>query len=310
MTIKYVLTVATFSQASENAVERAAEIAARHQALLYVVHRPAGDADQPSDYHHRLALRAAQLGRRHGVEVAHPELSEVQLLALLEEGAQQLVMVLDRDTARRPLAEPGLLRGLAALLFGRRSLLDVRACPTLVVNRPAGEGGRMALLPYGTARDAERSVALARQLAQGGAREMFFVGPQRARPAGPEAPGRSEWPPPGPQDGGTERVVHSNYLSTRLNRSVLAFNTASTALRIRNQANFSGADLVIAPYRPPTLMERLLRRSLRERLTRELSCDLAFLSDPERERGSYERLARRGRASLLALAASKENRHG
>lgn len=317
MTIKFVLTVATFSQASENAVERAAEIAARHRALLYVVHRPTDDAGHPSDFHHRLALRSSQLARRHGIEVMNPVLSEGKLLKMLEKGAQEIVVVIDPATARQLTAGPGLLRNLASGFLRGRSFLDVRACPVLVVNRPSGQPCQVALLPYRTSQEADRAVALARQVSAGSAREMFFVGPQRppsqAKPPKPDAVRRREWPPPGPRAGGTERVVHSNYLSTRLNRAVLAFDTASTALRIRNQANFSGADLVIAPYDAPTLLERLLRSSLRERLARELDCDLAFLPDPGCERTApmaCERLAPQGQAPLLPRLASKESRHG
>ena len=320
MTLKFVLTVATFSQASENAVERAAEIAARHRALLYVVHRPTDDAGHPSDFHHRLALRASQLARRHGIEVMSPALSERRLLQMLEKGAQEIAVVVDPATARQLTAGPGLLRNLASGLLRGHSLLDVRACPILVVNRPSGQACRVTLLPYRTAQEAERLVALAPQVAAGSAREMFCVGPQcppsQARllnPSRPDAVRRREWPPPGLRGSGTERVVHSNYLSTRLNRAVLAFDTASTALRIRNQANFSGADLVIVPYDAPTLLERLLRSSLRERLARELDCDLAFLPDPACERTApmaSERLAAQGKVALLPRLASKENRHG
>lgn len=316
MTLKFVLTVATFSQASENAVERAAEIAARHRALLYVVHRPADDAGHPSDFHHRLELRASQLARRHGIEVMHPVLSDAKLMKMLEKGAQEIVVVIDPATARQLTAGPGLLRNLASGFLRGRSFLDVRACPILIVSRPSGAPYKLALLPYRTAREHDRSVALARQVSAGSAREMFFVGPQRrlsrARPERPDPVRRSEWPPPGPRASGAEPVVHSNYLSTRLNRAVLAFDTASTAQRIRNQANFSGADLVIAPYDTPTLLERMLRSSLRERLARDLACDLAFLPDPDCERTApmaCERLAP-GRAPLRPLLAVKETRHG
>jgi hypothetical protein len=323
VTLKFVLTVATFSQPSENAVERAAEIAARHRAVLYVVHRPADDAGHPADIDHRLAQRASQLGRRHGIQVISPALSDGQLLRLLERGAQEVVVVVDPATARQATAGAGRLRRLAAVFGGRRSLLDVRACPLLLVNLPSGLPRATALLPYRTAQDAERAVLLARQLAAGGTREMFFVGAQRAASQAdalkPDSGRRHEWPPPGPRARGTERIVHSNYLSTRLNRAILSFDTASTARRIRNQANFSDADLVVAPHAPPTLMERLLRGSLRERLARELgrglACDVAFLPDPVCERTApmaARRLAERGRGQGLPrpLTAARERGHG
>ncbi|MBV8037205.1 hypothetical protein [Roseateles sp.] len=317
MTIKFVLTVATFSRASENAVERAAEIAARHCALLYVVQRPGGDTSPLADFDDRLAQRSAQLERRHGIEVRNPVLSERQLLQMLERTAQDIVVVVDRATACRLTAGQGWLSNLASGLLCGSSLLDVRACPILVVNRPGGEPCKAALLPYETAQDAERAVALARQMSADTGREMFFVGPQRAPwPAGAsrsEPLHRSEWPPPGAGAWASERVVHSNYMSTRQNRAIVAFDTASTARRIRNQASFSGAGLVIVPYIGTTFMERALRRSLRERLTRELACDLAFLPDPGCQRTApmaRERLARQGRVVLRPLATSQESRHG
>ncbi|MFT7775448.1 hypothetical protein [Roseateles sp.] len=316
MTIKFVLTVATFSQASENAVERAAEIAAHHRALLYVVHRPTSDARRPSDFHYRLSLRSSQLERRHDIAVKNPVLSEGRLLQMLERAAQEIVVVIDRVTARQLTAGQGVVRNLSAGLLRGSSFLDVQDCPILVVNRPSGEPYKAALLPYETAQDAERSVALARQVLAGAAREMFFVGPQRAAASASllrrEPLLQSEWPPPGLRTPQAERVVHSNYLSTRLNRAILAFDTASMARRITNQANFSDTDLVIVPYVSPTLAERVLRSSLRERLTRDLTCDLAFLPDPDCHRTAPVACARlaQGNVALFPLPTPKERRHG
>lgn len=316
MHIKYVLTVATFTEGSENALERAAELAAQHRALLYVLHRPGGDASHPIDAQHRVALRAQQLAQRYGVALGPLLLSGKRLVRLIEEKAQDLLLVIDAATARQLALGPMTREDLWAGFPRGRRFLDLSACALLVVKRTRGQAHRLALLPYRAAADADRALACAQAFADDCAHQLFLVGPAPAQAAEgllPSVTGHlKEWPPPASPAPRVPRIDHADYLSTRRNRAIAAFDTASTARRIGNQVRFSGADLVIAPYVAPSLVERVLRSSLRDRLIRDLSCDLAFLPDPTRQRTALtasERLRASTGFALRALAALKERRH-
>lgn len=301
MSIKTVLTIATFTEGSENALERAAELAGQQRAALAVLHRYGGDAPHPIDRQHRLALRCLQLARRYGIEARPLHLGPPRLSRMLESKAQELLLVVDVATAQRRSA------GWAT----RRKLLDRSPCPILVVKRPRGNGAKLALLPYRTAQDAARSLAFARAFAPDHALELFFAGPQQppslAHRVTREELHLKEWPPPTPGV-----VRHSDYLSTRLNRAIPAFDTASLARRIRNQADFNAADLVIAPHVASSWAERIVGRSLHERLLSELRCDLLLLPDPGCHRTALtaaERLQAQAPASWQALPVVQEHRH-
>lgn len=316
MTLKSVLTVATFSEASENALERAATLAAQHAAPLHVLHCPWDDGTHIPDYHHRLALRASQLERRHGIEIRTPHLSERKLFRWLEKAAQELLVVVDPRTAQQLRNGEGLLRSLGAGASPGGRLIGLRACALWIVKRPGRLRHQRALLPYREESEAEHLLAWAGLIAAGAARELFCVQPLGAPLAGAQHKIASlpwnEWPPPVPQAPGADRLVHSHYLGTRLNRAVRSFGTASTTQRIRNQVRFSAADLVIAPYIAPTLAELLLRRSLRERLIDALDCDLAFLPDPDCRRtalSACERLAPARPFGQLACTRAQEGQH-
>lgn len=317
MRIKFVLTVATFSEGSENALERAAELAAQHRALLYVLHRPSGAASHPIDTHYRIALRSLQLARRYGVEVRPLPIREKRLSRMLERKAQELVLVIDPATARQLSTGSGLLRNLVGGFPRGRRFLDLRTSPILLVKRPVGDGNKLALLPYRAEHEAARSLAFAQVFAANCKRELFFVGPPGgSSPASlptPEDSHLREWPPPASQRHATARIEHSDYLSTRLNRAIPAFDIASKTRRIKNQASFSAADLVITPYAAPSFAERLLRTSLRDRLSQDLHCDLLFLPDPDCQRTALtasDRLRPQRPVALRLLAAVKESVHG
>lgn len=317
MRFKFVLTVATFSEGSENALERAAELAAQHRALLYVLHRPSGAASHPIDTHYRIALRSLQLARRYGVEVRPLPLSEKRLSRMLERKAQELVLVIDPATARQLSTGSGLLRNLVAGFPRGLRFLDLRASPILLVKRPVGDGNKLALLPYQAEQEAACSLAFAQAFAADCTRELFFLGPQdTSSPASLPTLEHShprEWPPPISRHQAAARIEHSNYLSTRLNRAISAFDTASKACRIKNQASFSAADLVITPYAAPSFAERLLRTSLRDRLLQDLRCDLLLLPDPDCQRTALtasDRLRAQRPVALRLLANVKEGLHG
>lgn len=303
MSLKSVLSFASFSELSENALERAAMIAAQRAIPLHVLRHPGDDVSRIPDYHRRLALRVAQLAQRHGADVRIAARSAQGLARWLQTEAQELLVVLDPKTARLPL-QPC-------------SLLKQRSCPLWIVKQPATHQQRDVLLPYREAQEGDRLLRFAGQVAADLEREMFVFEPtcvaavkfESARVEGP----RREWPPPSDDAAGGHRLRHSDYLSTRLNRAVRGFGSAGAALRIRNQARYSGADLVIAPYRSVSLLEALLQRSLRDRLVDGLDCDLVLLPEPEGERSALTAVGRLRQAMTPGLpvpATAKEHRHG
>jgi hypothetical protein len=274
MNVQSLLSFATFGEASDNALERAAMMAAQRGIPLLVLRHPGDDAARVPDFPQRLALRAAQLSRRHGAELRVATLGGPALLRWLRARTRQLLVVLDRETAGLPLCAGWRQAG---------SLLRLQDCPLLIVQRPATQAQRLVLLPYRSTQEAERLLGLAGQLALGLSRELFALPAPGLAPMAVDAEPWNEWPPP---------LTHSDYLSTRLNRAVRGFDTAAAALRIRNQARHSGVDLVIAPHDAPSLSERLLRRTLRDRLLAALECDLALLPAPLVARGAPQAAGR------------------
>lgn len=307
MSLKSVLSFASFSELSENALERAAKIAAQRAIPLHVLRHPGDDVSRVPDYHQRLVLRVAQLAQRHGADVRIAAKNEAGLARWLQTGAQELLVVLDPKTARLPLQSG--------------SLLKQRSCPLWIVKQPATHQQRELLLPYREAQEADRLLRFAGQIAAGPEREMFVFEPPcvaaaKSNSARVEGP-RREWPPPPDDAAGGYRLRHSDYLSTRLNRAVRGFGPAGAALRIGNQARYSAADLIITPYRSASLLEVLLQRSLRDRLVDGLlgglNCDLVFLPEPEGERSALTAVGRLRQALLpgpLVPASAKEHRHG
>ena len=246
-----ILTMTDFSRSAENAVERAASLAARFSAPLQLVY----DEDQAgrerlSERLLRLTMRALQLERRWDIAVTRPA------------GAGRIVQGLQVVDRQRALSTdpgsdwPGLTTRLGRL-----------TAPMLVVRRASSQPYRSVLLPYGSRAEVERLQATAARWFEGSHWEWFQFAPDATA---------HEWPPPA-LAAPAAAVRHSDYLSSRRNRHRFMRGVADPVALIANQAQCSAADLVIviAPSCGPG--RRLLRRTFQERLAQQLGCDLLVL---------------------------------
>lgn len=250
-----ILTMTDFSRSAENAVERAASLAARFAAPLQLVYDedPAGRERLPERLL-RLAMRGLQLERRWDIAVTRPA-----NVGPVVQGLQ----VVDRRRALSP--DPsGHWPGLATRL-GRLT------APMLVVRRASSQPYRTVLLPYGSRAEVERLQATAARWFEGSHWEWFQFAPDASV---------HEWPPPAAA--ATAAVVrHSDYLSSRRNRRHFMSGAADPVALIVNQAQCSAADLVIVTAPSCSPAGRLLRRTFQERLARQLGCDLLVLPTHE-----------------------------
>lgn len=250
-----ILTMTDFSRSAENAVERAASLAARFAAPLQLVYDedPAGRERLPERLL-RLAMRGLQLERRWDIAVTRPA-----NVGPVVQGLQ----VVDRRRALSP--DPsGHWPGLATRL-GRLT------APMLVVRRASSQPYRTVLLPYGSRAEVERLQATAARWFEGSHWEWFQFAPDASV---------HEWPPPAAAAPAAV-VRHSDYLSSRRNRRHFMSGAADPVALIVNQAQCSAADLVIVTAPSCSPAGRLLRRTFQERLARQLGCDLLVLPTHE-----------------------------
>lgn len=136
MRIQNILAVTDFSRTAEQALDRAALLAAQHRctlAVLYAAERADPNVHDPAV---RLAQRAGQLTRRHGIEVHLLPLAEAgpaAIRAVLCAAKQADVLVLDARPASGWLARRAQRGGWLA------QVLRASPCPVLVVQGPAGQ---------------------------------------------------------------------------------------------------------------------------------------------------------------------------
>lgn len=251
-----ILTMTDFSRSAENAVERAASLAARFAAPLQLVYDedPAG-RERLSERLLRLAMRGLQLERRWDIAVTRPA-----NVGHVVQGLQ----VVDRRRALSPDPSghwPGLATRLGRLV-----------APMLVVRRASSQPYRTVLLPYGSRAEAERLQATAARWFEGCHWEWFQLAPDASA---------HEWPPPATMKTPAASMHHSDYLSSRRNRRRFMRDAADPVALIVNQAQCSAADLVIVMAPPCGVGRRLLRRTFQERLARRLGCDLLVLPAEE-----------------------------
>lgn len=251
-----ILTMTDFSRSAENAVERAASLAARFAAPMQLVYdEDHAGRERLSERLSRLAMRALQLECRWDIEVTRSAGAG---------GVVQGLQVVDRRRALSP--DPaGDWPGLASRL-GRL------AAPMLVVRRASSQPYRTVLLPYGSRAEAERLQATAARWFEGSHWEWFQLAPDATA---------HEWPPPAGPAAPAAATRHSDYLSSRRTRRRFMRGAADPVALIVNQAQCSAADLVIVTAPSCGAGRRLLRRTFQERLARQLGCDLLVLPTHE-----------------------------
>ena len=269
MRLQTLVAVTDFSAPAEHALDRAALLAAHHQARLAVVYAAERQDAKFCDPQARLAQRARQLARRHGLSV-HP-LGALQGAGLADAlvaaatAAQADLLVMDARLH-------GPQRWPAGALGLRARVLRASPCPVLLVQQPAGQ-------PYGhvlvhAQGDGCGALARCAGALQGGAvLELFHA----ARPQGLSGLGlacgqafaralqRAGALPVAAQAG--PGAVHvSDAFQARRNRVGLARRGLHAMHQLAVQQDRSGADLLVLAHPRRPVLRELLQASAAHRL--------------------------------------------
>lgn len=167
MTIESILAITDFTPPSEHALDRAARLASRHGARLRLIHF----AEEPhplfSDPVARLAQRARQLARRHGIQTQALERHPVTLETVMEEAFGAHLLVLGPMWQR---SWKNFYRGTTLDQFVHDSL-----CPVLVVKQPAERDYGQVLVAVDLSPRSRDLVSYARQFTTPSGLKLFHA---------------------------------------------------------------------------------------------------------------------------------------
>ncbi len=275
--IQTIAALTDFSTQAEQALDRAALLAAEHQAVLRVAY--AADSEDPRfvSPQARLDQRARQLARRHGIEVLACDFDLLKGVAqrALAVAAGADLLVLDRRMERQ-WAMPW--RGSALSHCLRRS-----PCPVLVVQSAPAEGEatdagyvRMLVTMDGTPR-ARDVLHFAAHLQSHAAVDLFqsrdpgISGVEEEQEFGVLEQFREELE----RDAEHERRLRIKDADhARRNRVDSQNGTRDVTRQIMVQQQRSGADLIVIGAAQNTWLGRLSLAARAMRLATAVSCDL------------------------------------
>ena len=166
MRLQTLVAFTDFSPSAEQAVARAALLAAEHKAELHLLHGSAGPDAKHVDPQARLGQLARQLARRHGIVVkalAHGGAGLVQRILHAAAGADLLVL------------GHSLAAGVAAMWRGDMlsQILRASPCPVLVVQRATRGAYRHVLVKMDAWPQSQALVHFAGALDEAAAVELF-----------------------------------------------------------------------------------------------------------------------------------------
>ena len=277
MRLQHILAATDFSRPAEQALDRAALLAAEHGAALELVFVGDQGRGQPTGPAERLAQRARQLARRHRLPHVQalplPAAGAGRARAVLDAAGQADLVVLDGDARA---ADRGLrpLRQLVALL----QLLRAARCPVLLVRRPAERPYAHVLV------DARHDAGGALLRCAGGlqpraALELFHAAQPRGLRCRAAFERALRHPPAVPHAALRELYV-SDAFDARRNRVDLALRGADAVRQLAVQQHSVAADLVALAHRPRhPLLEGLRPGAVPRLLAGEaaVACDVLVL---------------------------------
>lgn len=257
MRLHTVVALTDFSTAAEHAVDRAAQLAAAHQARLHLLYAAQHHDPRFADPQARLEQRARQLGRRHGLPVTALHGAGQGVVAdALQAAAQADLLVLDRrmQSGWHAWWRPCVLA----------QLLRRAPCPVLVVQQPAQGAYGHVLVALDAAPAVPALLRYAGAL-EGSARvELFHACPVRG-PCDATLAYRSQeqW-----------RVRLSDAFEARRNRVDLRVDGQDLARQLVVQQERVGADLIVLGHRRRGLLTETLRGAVARRLLQGVRCDV------------------------------------
>ncbi len=281
MSIRRILALTDFSAGAENALDRAALIAARHKAELRLMYVNETCGEWLADRQIWLAQRALQLSRRHGITAIASSRIAVALNDVIEATRRADLVVLDPLGGR---SFKGSLRGRAMEQVARHS-----HCPALVVRLYTYTPYDKAVVAFGSAGEVGELIRCALSFESPAARMavQMFVASGLSRPAAAKrtrtVPDWSErlqraWD-------GCVQVVMQAFARMPGNwgdgRAPLA-GRDSMARQMIEQCASLRAKIVIAPRNKPAIVTGFLCKDATQRLVKGLDCDLLLVpaADP------------------------------
>ncbi len=304
MRIQTIVALTDFSAPAEQALDRAALLAAQHGArleLLYVAEQQDAKFCDPQA---RLAQRARQLARRHALAVqARPVPDAGQgARAVIAATAQADLVVMDSRLHGRwrwPTRATGLLA----------RVLRASACPVLVVQRPARQSYAHVLVH--AAGDAGGALLRSAKALQSGATVELFHAARTLRGlrlACSEAFARalrSRRPALAQAQPARARLRVSDAFEARRNRVALVTGGLDAVRQLSVQQQSTRADLLVLAHARRSLARDLLRPGKACRLLTEggVGCDVLLV--PAAEAAAPAALPARGAADDQSAVARR-----
>ncbi len=270
-----ILALTDFSTSGEHALDRAARVAAQHQArlrLLYASDTPDALFNDPGA---RLAQRARQLARRHGVAVE----------AL--HGSGRLAQDLPRHAAEADLlvVDAARLRSLRGWRHGAtvRQVARRHGCAVLVVRQAAAAPYRHVLVGVDLAERSRALVRFAAAFEREAPLQLFHAlvhsGERHLRAADVPRETIEAWRHEALRMAHGRLVALSDSFDARRNRRLLVVDRRDAARQITVQQQASQADLVVLGKRPRHPLAELLWQGVAWRCAGLLGCDVLVVPD-------------------------------
>jgi nucleotide-binding universal stress UspA family protein len=274
MPIHLILALTDFSTPAEDALERAALMAARHQARLRVMYADEAPSLKFSDPFARLQQRARQLARRHGIAAEAVAHTGGMLDAIVRQAARADLLVLDHRQ-HRPLH--AFWRGTTLDQLLRRC-----GCPVLIVRQAPSRPYGHTLVAVDFSSESKELVRYASGFEVGSEFEIFHALNTFNEPGVRSEAGSDEamaaYRQAVLQDAQDRLIRFSNSLDTRRNRASLAAGRAEPARQIAVHQDFIRSDLVIVGKRRSSTLVDYLFGSVARRVVRLTGCDVLVVS--------------------------------
>lgn len=273
MRIQSIVALTDFSTTAEHALDRAALLAAHHQARLELLYAAEQQDVKFCDPQARLEQRARQLARRHGLVVrVVPDGGSGAIVAAAQRADLLVMDARLHGRWRWPARATGLLA----------RVLRASPCPVLVVQTPARAPYAHALVHAGG--DAGGALQRSAMGLQGGATVELFHAARTLRGlrlACGEAFGRAlhsrRQPAPAQQQG---RLRVSDAFEARRNRVGLATGGLDAARQLAVQQQSTRADLLVLAHTRRSLLRDLLQPGKPHRLLADpdgVRCDVLLV---------------------------------
>lgn len=269
MRLRTVVALTDFSSVAEQALERAALLAAAHQARLQILYGTEAPDPKFVDPQARLAQRARQLARRHDLAVTPLDYGAVGVVEAVLRAAREADLLVVHALGAE---------GLAAWWRGDTlaRLLRASPCPVLLVRQAAQAAYAHVLVDVASASASQALVRYAGALEAAAAVELFHTPGVRGAAAPGTADALHAYRDELRQRARGRRVRLSDVFEARRNRVDMNLGAAADdrARQLAVQRHRSGADLVALAQPRRGWLADMLRGSVARQLLAGVDCDV------------------------------------